>query len=64
MGRRTCLGKEMAYLSAGLLLSSLISRYDFHLADPVDSVTYDVGLTLWTVHGVRVRFQPRECRQP
>ena len=27
-GPRTCLGKDMAYLGAGLLLTSLLARFD------------------------------------
>jgi len=58
-GPRTCLGKEMAYLGSGLLLTTLLSRYDVALADPAESITYDVGLTLWTENGVRMRFTER-----
>ena len=58
-GPRTCLGKDMAYLGAGLLLTSLLDRFDIALDQPAAEVTYDIGLTLWTKDGVRVAFRRR-----
>ena len=59
-GPRMCLGKDMAYLGAGMMLTSLLERYDVSLAQSPESVLYDVGITLWTQTGVRIRFQRRE----
>lgn len=58
-GPRTCLGKDMAYLGAGLLLTQLLSHFDLELMDDPSQITYDIGLTLWTPHGLRVRFRER-----
>jgi len=58
-GPRTCLGKDMAYLGAGLILTALLSRFDISLADPPERVQYDLGLTLWTTNGVSIRFKER-----
>ena len=60
-GPRTCLGKDMAYLGAGLLLTSLLSRFDLQLADERE-VIYGCGVTLWVHGGLHVRF--RERAQP
>eukprot|EP00308_Calcidiscus_leptoporus_P002948 CAMPEP_0119382908 /NCGR_PEP_ID=MMETSP1334-20130426/75679_1 /TAXON_ID=127549 /ORGANISM="Calcidiscus leptoporus, Strain RCC1130" /LENGTH=99 /DNA_ID=CAMNT_0007403541 /DNA_START=1 /DNA_END=300 /DNA_ORIENTATION=+ len=59
-GPRTCLGKEMAYLGAGLLLTALLQRFDIEMTRPAHEVTYDVGLTLWTKGGVFIRFRDRK----
>ena len=42
-----------------MLLTSLLAQFDVALVDPPESVTYDVGLTLWTQNGVRVAFRAR-----
>ena len=52
-------GKDMAYLGAGLALSALLQDYDVSLPQPAESVTYDIGLTLWSKGGIRVRFTRR-----
>ena len=50
-GPRTCLGKDMAYLGAGLLLTALLERYDLELAcDPKERVT-----TEWHGHATHAR---------
>mmetsp|Transcript_18680 Transcript_18680/g.59504 ORF Transcript_18680/g.59504 Transcript_18680/m.59504 type:complete len:480 (-) Transcript_18680:229-1668(-) len=59
-GPRTCLGKEMAYLGAGLLVTSLLERFDFSLARPAHETTYDIGLTLWAKGGVFLRCRHRD----
>ena len=59
-GPRICLGKDMAFLSTGSLLTALLARFDIKL-DPSEaaSVTYDISLTMWTRHGMRVKFLER-----
>jgi hypothetical protein len=52
----------MAYLGAGMLLASLVERFEVALDQPAAEVTYDVGLTLWTVSGVKLRFETRKGR--
>ena len=78
-GPRTCLGKDMAYLGAGLLLTALLERYDIELAcDPKErvntewhghatharGVTYGLGLTLWVHGGLPVRLARRAATHP
>ena len=78
-GPRTCLGKDMAYLGAGLLLTALLERYDLELAcDPKErvntewhghatharGVTYGLGLTLWVHGGLPVRLARRAATHP
>lgn len=60
-GPRTCLGKDSAYLGAGVVLSELLERFDFELETPRDEVGYDTGLTLWIHGGLNVRFREREA---
>ena len=53
-GPRTCLGKDMAYLGAGLLLTALLERYDLELAcDPKERVN-----TEWHGHATHARGVP------
>ena len=60
-GPRTCLGKDMAYLGAGLLLTSLLARFDLQLAEERE-VIYGCGVTLWVHGGLHVRFRERRSR--
>ena len=62
-GPRTCLGKDVAYLGAGLLLSKLVRRFRFELAQAHEP-TYDTGLTLWVEGGLLVRFVELEPGAP
>ena len=60
-GPRTCLGKDMAYMGAGMLLTLLLTQFDIALVDAPGSITYDIGLTLWTEAGVRIAFRERDA---
>ena len=59
-GPRTCLGKEVAYLSSAVLLSALLDRFDVALAQRHEPV-YDTGLTLWVKGPVLMKFTPRSA---
>lgn len=58
-GPRTCLGKDVAYLGAGLLLTLLLDRFDFELCEPDVEPIYDTGLTLWVLGGLKVLLKAR-----
>ena len=57
-GPRTCLGKNVAYIGAGVMLASLVQRFDFELAAE-EAPLCDTGLTLWIKGGLPVRFKKR-----
>jgi len=45
-GPRLCLGKDMAWLSAGLVLKAILEKFDLQMVLPVDEVVYGKSLTL------------------
>jgi len=45
-GPRLCLGKEMAMLSSGLMLSKMLDAFDVEGGDEVEP-KYEIGLTIW-----------------
>lgn len=60
-GPRTCLGKDSAYLGAGIVLTALLERFDVRLVTPPEEVEHDTGLTLWIHGGLDVQIVPREA---
>ncbi|KAJ8603160.1 hypothetical protein CTAYLR_004596 [Chrysophaeum taylorii] len=62
-GPRLCLGKDLAYISAGKLLVDLLTKFDFELLVPPDEVRYDNGMTLWVQGGLPVKFTSRRRRR-
>jgi len=67
-GLRICLGREMAYLECGILLSELLRRYKFSLAEhsakwtaqkPPQPVEFLVGATLSFENGLMCKLTPR-----
>mmetsp|Transcript_72852 Transcript_72852/g.183600 ORF Transcript_72852/g.183600 Transcript_72852/m.183600 type:complete len:551 (+) Transcript_72852:66-1718(+) len=60
-GPRTCLGKDSAYLGAGIVLTALLDRFDFRLVKPPEEVEHETGLTLWIRGGLDVMVVPREA---
>lgn len=59
-GPRLCLGRDMAFLGSGIMISTLIDAFDLELVDPVESVLYEVSVTMWIHGGLRVRPRRRE----
>jgi cytochrome P450 len=53
-GPRTCLGQNFAILEMKATIARLLLRFDFHLAQPVESVTYQTSLTLPIKGGLQV----------
>lgn len=58
-GPRTCLGKDVAYLGAAMLLARILDAYDVALAPGQGEPVYDTGLTLWVDGPMSVVFAPR-----
>lgn len=58
-GQRLCLGMNMAYLEAVLVLSCLLKEFEFELAMPLEDVKYRRGLTLLMKNGLKVRVHQR-----
>ena len=57
-GQRECLGKEMAYLEAKIMLVNFLRRYSFSLV-PEHKVETKIGIILTAKNGVRVHLTPR-----
>lgn len=59
-GPRTCLGKTLATFEALSLLTALLPRYDFEMADPGMQAKYTTGLNMGIEQGLRLRVRRRE----
>lgn len=58
-GPRSCIGTQLAYLEARIVLASLVFSYDWELINNVDWLA-DIKLrTLWDKPALRVRFHRR-----
>jgi len=58
-GPRICLGQEMAYVEAKILLSCLLSQFEFELCD-VSKVVPKQSIILTALNGLHVNIRPRK----
>jgi len=58
-GPRICLGQEMAYVEAKILLSCLLSQFEFEISD-IEKVEPKQSIILTAVGGLRVNIKPRQ----
>eukprot|EP00899_Mesostigma_viride_P024586 jgi/Mesvir1/5311/Mv15405-RA.3 len=58
-GPRLCLGKDMAYLEAKMLMAHILRDYDLELADPAFVPKYSLSLTMTIRHGLPMVVRKR-----
>ena len=51
VGKRTCLGKDMAMLSSSIMLLDFLDGFDVSGGEDA-TMLYDTGLTLWSTTGL------------
>eukprot|EP01087_Luapelamoeba_hula_P020258 TRINITY_DN6884_c0_g1_i1.p1 TRINITY_DN6884_c0_g1~~TRINITY_DN6884_c0_g1_i1.p1 ORF type:complete len:306 (-),score=63.63 TRINITY_DN6884_c0_g1_i1:73-870(-) len=60
LGPQTCLGKEMAYMEARLALVLILKKYNFTLAEPIDTEkNVVVSVILLPENGLQIQFARR-----